>query len=274
MMADLKLESDEKLDVKLDEKLDEKLDIDNNQIQMNERMKKEIEDEVKKLPLVGDPEDFGVLLQEYKENEKFIPKIEELSKIFNSFTRIRGDGNCFYRAFLVGLLTLFADGRNSVVLKDLKTRIADTCKRLVKLGYPDFTTEDFFDNFDEVLTWVLNKERSEKEIIAHMRDEGLSNYLVVYAKLLVSLQLKENPQSYQAFLNTDIYTYCSKSVEPSFAEADDICITALMNELGCGIGSNIGYLDQSDKLVFHKIPDASLTTVNLLYRPGHYDLLK
>jgi len=261
-MADLKLESDEKLD------------IDSNKFALNERMKEEIENEIKKLPLVGEPEDLAVLLEEYKDNEKFVPKIKELNKTYKTFTRIRGDGNCFYRAFLVGLMRLFAEEKNNKTLKDLKARISDTYKRLVTLGYPDFTTEDFYENFDEVLTWVLSKKHSEKEIIEHMRDEGLSNYMVIYAKLLVSLQLKENPKEYEAFLNTDIASYCSKYVEPSYAEADDICITALMRELGLGIGSNIVYLDQSEKLNFHRIPPNSLTSVNLLYRPGHYDLLQ
>jgi len=246
------------------------------QLELQEAQQKEIDNEVKKLPLIGSLEKVDTLLEEYKDNKKFLPKIKEIATKFPQFRRIRGDGNCFYRAFLAGLLLTFVDGQNFEKLKKLRERTKGTHSRLIKLGYPDFTTEDFYENWEEALDWMKEKKRTIDETVEYLSDEinGPANYLVIYAKLLVSLQLKENPNDYEAFLGgKTIAQFCKEQVEPSYAEADNMCIMGLMTALGTGIGVSIGYLDQSERLHYHKIPDKMDYPVHLLYRPGHYDLL-
>ena len=52
--------------------------------------------------MVGDLEDFTKLTQEYLADKVYLEKIEDLKHRFTKLRRLRGDGNCFYRAFGFG----------------------------------------------------------------------------------------------------------------------------------------------------------------------------
>lgn len=52
---------------------------------------------------------FEALEAEYAENRGFLLKIPYLAERFRGFRRVRGDGNCFYRAFLYSLLEQFIE---------------------------------------------------------------------------------------------------------------------------------------------------------------------
>jgi ubiquitin thioesterase protein OTUB1 len=59
-------------------------------------------------PLVSEREDPAALLAEYADNALVLPKLREFAARYAGFRRVRGDGSCFYRAFLVGVAEAFA----------------------------------------------------------------------------------------------------------------------------------------------------------------------
>lgn len=54
-------------------------------------------------PLVGEREPLTALQEEYAANNAFTTKLAEVAARYAAFRRVRGDGSCFYRAFLVGI---------------------------------------------------------------------------------------------------------------------------------------------------------------------------
>ena len=60
-------------------------------------------------------------------------------------------------------------------------------------------------------------------------DEGQSNYLVAFMRLLTSMQIKKEAELYINFLDgdTDVHNFCALEVEPMFKESDIVHIHAL-----------------------------------------------
>ncbi|XP_063684538.1 ubiquitin thioesterase OTUB1-like isoform X2 [Bolinopsis microptera] len=225
-----------------------------------------------KSPLVSEPEPVENLKPEYVQNEGFLAKIEYLSKSYTNIRRVRGDGNCFYRAYTY---TLFDSCQKDPALKEKVYKKLDTTLAwLVKLGMPSFTTEDFHDTFVETLKNHCDSGTYES-LMETFNNEGMSNYLVVYVRLLTSGQLQQDSDEYLPFvegLYKDMKEFCDKEVMPVDREADHLQIKALTDCLSFPL--KLVYVDRSEgspsELI---IPDGSNPTVFLLYRPGHYDIL-
>ena len=67
------------------------------------------------------------------------------------------------------------------------------------------------------------------DLIEVFNDEGQSNYLVAFMRLLCSMQIKKEADLYINFLDgdTDVHTFCALEVEPMFKESDIVHIHAL-----------------------------------------------
>ena len=65
----------------------------------------------------------------------------------------------------------------------MKAAISPSKEQMVKLGMPEFTVEDFYDNFMDTLGTLGGEEKiSGRELDAAFADEGVSNYLVVFLR--------------------------------------------------------------------------------------------
>lgn len=113
------------------------------------------------------------------------------------------------------------------------------------------------------------------ELHTAFNDQGLSDYVVVYLRLITSGQLQERADFYQNFIEgcTSIVEFRHKEVEPMFKESDHIHIIALCTELNVSVGTE--YMDRGESQNnFHVFPEEGvIPQVHLLYRPGHYDIL-
>lgn len=106
-------------------------------------------------------------------------------------------------------------------------------------------------------------------------DGSLSNYLVVYVRLITSGYLQTNAVFFENFIEDyeSVKEFCSHEVEPMYKESDHIHISAITE--ATGISVSICYLNRGDedKFTFHNFPDNADPKIYLLYRPGHYDIL-
>ena len=108
-------------------------------------------------PMVGPLETPLQLLPEYEEatNPGFIPGIRYIGAKYSSMRRIRGDGNCFYRAFLFAflesLLKDFTTGDEATKAKAEEERmrvlavLVQSKDELVGMGYSEMAIESFHD---------------------------------------------------------------------------------------------------------------------------------
>lgn len=224
-----------------------------------------IEREIKESSaLVSDYVSLEELKTEYVGNERFLTGIDHLLSLeYRFLKRIRGDGNCFYRAFLYRYLQ---NMKGNIDERKRILQVIETSKQeLAAVGYTELTIEPFYDAFLEYLT-DLNEST---DVDAYFTTED-SNYLVWYMRLLTAGYLKRFPDRFQPFLpnfEQSISDFCKREVEPMGKECEQIQIIALTESLQIGV--KIHYLDGIQ-------PPSCFndeTQVTLLYRPGHYDLL-
>ncbi|XP_066281449.1 ubiquitin thioesterase OTUB1-like isoform X1 [Branchiostoma lanceolatum] len=223
--------------------------------------------------LIGDHEDLLLLSNEYSEEDNvYQGKIKDLRSKYKCFRRTRGDGNCFYRAFGFSYLERLLDDRKD--LERFKEVAAKSKDMLVSLGFPAFTVEDFHDTFMEVVEKV-ERQIPVEDLLATFRDQGLSDYLVVYLRLLTSGYLQQNQDFFVNFIETyaSVKEFCGHEVEPMARESDHIHIIALTSCLNVGV--RVEYMDRagSEEVNHHDFPEGTEPKVFLLYRPGHYDIL-
>lgn len=249
-----------------------------NLYEQTNKQNEEIEEEVKqKMPLVGKKESIGELARFYdpQESSEYFQKAKDLCEAYESFRRIRGDGNCFYRAILFAQLeTILSDPEE-------RKRFTDLCKgwreRLLQLGFPAFTTGDFCDWFDELLDNINDGKVTEETLYSSLNDDGTSNYYVIFFRLLTSGYLRENASLYEGFVEGDrtMEQFCREEIEPMWKDSDHLAIIALTNAIEVSI--RIEYMNRSaaPREGYHHDFIVQNRPVRLffLYRPGHYDIL-
>ena len=240
-------------------------------MKQKEALDKEIADTI---PLLGDKEELAVLEKEFGGDPLFLEKIKNLSATYSHIRRTRPDGNCFFRALGYRYFERLLKDRDE--WQRFKDAITPTKDEMIKLGFPSFTLEDFYDNFMDALEKVGPADpMTEKELSKTFNDMGVSDYLVVFLRLLTSKKLQQEADFYQNFMEDGrtVVEFCNIEVEPMYHESDHIHITALCATTG--IPCRVMYLDRGTQkeAVAHDFPDDKAPLVHLLYRPGHYDVL-
>merc|ERR1711993_220481 len=99
--------------------------------------------------------------------------------------------------------------------------------------------EDFYDNFVDQIDSLGNKGSEDddggdkqnklEELLDTFNDEGISNYLVAFMRLLTSKQMKKEADLYINYIDdqADVNEFCALEVEPMFKESDFVHIHAL-----------------------------------------------
>ena len=241
--------------------------------------------------LVGEVESLNVLIDEYQDNPNpsFIIGITELFDLYKGIRRVRGDGNCFYRAFLYCYLSnlqhlIKGGGDASTLAEQERERFLnqlESCKTDIttKGGYDEMVIEDPYECLKEIVESVPNV--SPEQLHATFNESGgNAEYAVWFLRVLVGCFLKTHAEEYTGFLfasetfceGMDMAMFVQREVEPMGRECEQIQIMALMNSFNLGV--SIEYLgpEGRNKVI---LPDNFHSTfpVNLLYRPGHYDIL-
>ncbi|KAJ2950310.1 hypothetical protein O0L34_g11676 [Tuta absoluta] len=253
-----------------------------NQDELIMKQQREIEKEISEsIPLVGDLEELASLEKEYNEDPVYLLKVKDLSSKYKNIRRTRPDGNCFFRAFSYAYLEHLLTNKAEY---DKFYEIAKNSKDiLVALGFSQFTVEDFYETFMEVVSRVGEQANGKLETLDEVRTElhdkfnkqGYSDYIVVYLRLITSGQLQTEHEFYQNFIEgpRTVTEFCRQEVEPMYKESDHIHIIALSNALKVGV--RVKYMDRGEgrEVIAHDFPEGTAPLVHLLYRPGHYDIL-
>ncbi|XP_031629379.1 ubiquitin thioesterase otubain-like [Contarinia nasturtii] len=244
-------------------------------IQQQRQIEKEICDTT---PFVSELQDLSVLDNEYTDDPIYSSKLKYLKSKYKSIKKTRPDGNCFFRAFAYAYLEYLVKNQNEY--EPFRKLSEESKDRLIKLGFPQFTLEDFHDTFMTVIQQVApndNQEETLKELHRLFNDQGHSDYVVVYLRLMTSGQLQEGAEFYQNFIdgNCTMEEFRHQEVEPMYKESDHIHIIALCTALNVGV--RVEYMDRGEaeggQVTAHDFPDGLKPKVYLLYRPGHYDIL-
>jgi len=263
-----------------------------------EALEKEIDDEIKRKPLIGAKvsceilmfnatlsfmltekqrfqEDLKEALQaEFKDAPNFSKKLPSLEAKYSAIRRVRPDGNCFYRSFMLRLLEHLQENEKE------RARVLEIAKGallyLSKVGYEEMTIDTFTDYFTETLEKLGEISPDTLEAI-FKDDDGESTYLVWFGRLVCGGFLKHNEERFIPFIMDsfpDIATFVSREIEPMAKEADQPQVIALAEFFK--IKTCVEYIDSSEENTASAHifgPDKGSAIINLLYRPGHYEIL-
>lgn len=151
-------------------------------------------------------------------------------------------------------------------------------------GYEEMAIEIFYDSLVEFLESL--EEEGDATVAAKKlhteltQENGTSDYCTWYLRVLTATFLKADPNRFLPYLEdgyVDIATFCQQQIEPMGKECSMVQVLALAEAFQVRV--DIEYLDghpfePSTGLTKHSFgPADAATTLTLLYRPGHYDIL-
>jgi ubiquitin thioesterase protein OTUB1 len=141
--------------------------------------------------------------------------------------------------------------------------------------------EIFYESLVDFLEGLSTIEAMHIELT---EENSTSDYCTWYLRVLTATFLKADPCRFEPFLEDgyyDIATFCQQQIEPMGKECSMVQVLALAEAFQVRV--EIEYLDGREftptvnggsGLTKHSFgPDTATTTLTLLYRPGHYDIL-
>lgn len=235
-----------------------------------------------KIPLVSLKLPIDQLKDDYQVDDIYKKKVENLDIDYSFLRRTRPDGNCFFRAFGYAYFeSLLADSDPQQTELDKFIKFTKQSKdELIDLGLPSVTIEDFYEVFLDVLVSIKDGLISNgDQLLERFCDQAISDYIVVYFRLITSGYLQRNADTFANFIvgTSSIVDFCKTEVEPMYKESDHIHVVAITSALE--VRTRIIYMDRgssADSVNAHDFPEQELPVkprIHLLYRPGHYDVL-
>lgn len=258
-------------------------------IQLNDLQNATIQEDVEKEPLISSVFPVSVLLDEYQNATTFLKKAAALETVFKktSIRKARKDGNCFYRSFLFRLCELLCMGSHFMEKFKIIEKVKQFSEMMVKAGFDRLVFEDFESFFMEFLNAIKAGTINILNVQQSLSDKSTFNYYVMYLRFAISAYIRNSGGMFDGFFDSDyeLKQFCMRDVERIDAEADQIQIISLFNLFEIPI--RIFYLDNSPGDVPNvfslpeiekNVPEEVVKSqseylIQLLYRPGHYDIL-
>ncbi|WFD29496.1 ubiquitinyl hydrolase 1 [Malassezia sp. CBS 17886] len=264
-------------------------------------------------PLISSVLPIDVLFEEYKNNSSYAAKVKWLKDKsgFVGMRKLRGDGNCFYRAFGFAYVQTILSMDDRPLHHFTTQHLESTIEMLKHAGTEEEIAREFFEPLRLLMNMIQSTDPTvpsltEAKLVEVFNDPEQSNSIVVYLRLVTSAFLKLNANDYTPFLVMDegrdpptMQDFCTGEVEAFGKDADHLQITALCTALKVSL--DVVYLSRSDappeedpakdpgnaQLSESTAQDANACDVvrfdidqgqmfglgPLLYRPGHFDLL-
>ncbi|KAF9984089.1 hypothetical protein BGZ65_001010 [Modicella reniformis] len=230
-------------------------------------------------PLVDNSEDLTELEKEYENGSAvFKNKILNLADTHDRMRRLRGDGNCFYRAFAFAWFErVMLANTKPELLANAILAIKESKDLLTAAQFEPLAFEDFYHTTLDVLENLSNTQ--PEGLLNVFRTDEISNSIVMHFRLMASAYLKTHQDQYAPFLEfgQTMDEYCSMHVEAMGRESEEMMLIALTKATHVSV--EVAYLsgdEGSDEVNFLPfLPDTIpyMPPLVLLYRPGHYDIL-
>lgn len=231
-------------------------------------------------PLASPIGPISQLEAEYGEVANFLAGIRALQQDYCHMRMIRGDGNCYYRAFLYSLAEAILTDPTNLGLKLLQFVKEDIWKSLLAVGYDEMMLETFHDSFVDLMERIVEGKLTADQLHDELNQEtSTSDYCTWYLRAVTAAHLKLHADRFLPFMEgaMDLDTFCKANVEPMGKECEHVQVLALAEAFSLQV--IVAYLDGHDlvngKVVQHEFgpQENARGTLSFLYRPGHYDIL-
>ncbi|CAK0889400.1 unnamed protein product [Prorocentrum cordatum] len=245
------------------------------------------------------------LAEEFRYNAGIVGKVSQLEQRgYGGWRRVRGDGNCFYRAVGFGLLELIvttdsprrADWAAALLQKLAALRLQDAGERaahaallacvrglfaavgLLRQGQREPRDLLVDSAAEDLLRVMSNPDRSEDLALVRALRVLVAQYITEHAhddslNGGISFQLIAESLGYAGAEG-----FCSAVVLASGVEAEDMILPAVPGALGVGLCVALLHRSSGSDLIFCNYgldaeDESARPVVHLQLRPGHYDLL-
>lgn len=95
--------------------------------------------------MISDELPVTTLNNEYADDAVYARKVQDIERKYKFIRKVRPDGNCFFRGFAFSILEHLV--KNKEEFAKFKKIAIDSKEKLLSLGFPQFTIEDFHDTF-------------------------------------------------------------------------------------------------------------------------------
>jgi ubiquitin thioesterase protein OTUB1 len=211
----------------------------------------------------------------------FLAGVQALGKTYNRMRMVRGDGNCYYRAFLYSLAENFLQSPLEQVSELLRFIKEEVLTAVLSAGYDPDMLEVFYDSLVDLVERIAERKLTAEQFHEEMNQENsTSDYCTWFLRVVTAVHLKTNADRFLPFMEggIDIESFCKTSVEPMGKECENVQVLALAEALGIQVV--VAYLDGHDLVggnvsqhVFGPTDGSIRANLHFLYRPGHYDIL-
>ncbi|KAK1793251.1 hypothetical protein P4O66_011650 [Electrophorus voltai] len=197
-------------------------------------------------------------------------KFQDNCHEFEYIRRVKGDGNCFYRALCFQLLESLLSNESD--MQRFKDKLIRGQQELLTAGFDESTFKDFLSTFLSVLD-QLEADSCEETLLGLFNDQATSDSMVRYLRLFTSAHLQNHADFFQHFVEApNLKVYCTQEVEAMGMESDHVEILALSQALDVSL-CIISVEGSDGHLVYHNITGGSSSSLYLLYKTFHYDIL-
>ncbi|KAM9777615.1 ubiquitin thioesterase OTUB2-like [Neosynchiropus ocellatus] len=216
--------------------------------------------------LITPTEDVSTVFQA----DKLAAKYDELRQQFSSLRRVRGDGNCFYRACCFAYLeSILHDGR---ALQSFKDRIICSGATLLLAGFEESSFKKHLNTLVHVVE-QCQTDRQEAVLFQLFNDKKTSDSVVQFLRLLTSAHLQNHADDFCNFVEApSLQVYCRQEVEVMAMTCDHVDILALTQALDFCIHI-VSMEAGGQKLLHHCVPEDGQPALHLLYQMSHYNIL-
>jgi ubiquitin thioesterase protein OTUB1 len=227
---------------------------------------------------VGPREKIVLFISKYS---KEILSLHELTTYYTYWRNIRGDGNCYYRAIIFGIIEKFI--KNVEIREQGFTNLIALFSSVKSLGVDHDHLLDLLTNARIGNVW---KTIQEFEIDILHENERLDNILILLCRFVVSNYLKANKNkmingisindAITGYSDLSIDKYCENIVEimGTYAEGPLVELGIIPLSLNCS--QTIVYVDDNFNVNYFKSNVSKIviiTNIDVLLHNNHYDLI-
>lgn len=95
--------------------------------------------------------------------------------------------------------------------------------------------------------------------------------MIVFIRIFIAAYIKENRILYENFIDDNLDMWIHREVEAIDNECDHVQIIAVTNAFNIGV--NIESVTSSGLETMRMPEESNSIFINMLFRPGHYDIL-
>ncbi|KAI1068080.1 hypothetical protein LB507_004313 [Fusarium sp. FIESC RH6] len=218
-----------------------------------------------------------------KADPVYVEKTIALPQTYSHYRPIQGDGNCGWRAIGFSYFEKLIESGDQAKIEGEVARLMSVNPLLSTVGnYPywEDMADEVLDHLREVAQNIGSPQYAHQLNQNKWNEPGSADSMIYYLRLLAATYLKTNPTRFADFVpdGSGVAAYCANQIDIPNRDIEELGLIALAEILlqPANFVLEVVMLDRSPgaQANTYRWPQEDIgPMINLLYRPGHYDIL-